>query len=149
MERRRDGEKRCKCALRRPLSVAVCLWFPFIVKIDEIPAGLIADCRISSFTLSFFTFFPFFWDQDGWGHYLKQSLFFSGHYACTSDQHVSLASLHRMMERPNLPLSPALHKGTLSTYQQARAIMYITHTYSPPHAYAHLVEWRWEDGVKC
>lgn len=63
--KRERGRKRCKWALRRPRSVAVCLWFPFIVKMDEIPAGPRADRRISSST-------TFFWIG---GHYSKQSLF--------------------------------------------------------------------------
>lgn len=66
--------------------------------------------------------FLFLWDR---GALFKTELIFGGHYACTPDQHVSLASPHRMMERPNLPLSPALHKGTLSTHRQA----YNTHTH--------------------
>lgn len=70
-------------------------------------------------------FLSFFFSLDR-GALFKTELIFGGHYACTPDQHVSLASPHRMMERPNLPLSPALHKGTLSTHL---AVLYNTHTH--------------------
>lgn len=75
---------------------------------DEIPAGPKADRRISPSPSSI----PFFFGIRG--ELFKTELIFGGHYACTPDQHVSPASPRRMMERPNLPLSPASHKATAS-----------------------------------
>lgn len=74
---------------------------------DEIPAGP------GAFLPLLFCSFPFF--GRGWlGALFKTELIFGGHYACTPDQHVSLASLHGMMERPNLPLSPACIKADVA-----------------------------------
>lgn len=70
------------------------------------------------------------------GALFKTVLIFGGHYACTPDQRVSLASPRGMMERPNLPLSPALHKGTANMHGRARAR---THTHTEAQTAA--VKW--------